>query len=146
MVKSLTVPATLDSLQKIRGFVKAAASEAGLSRARSYGLALAVDEIVTNIATHGYEEAGITGDIVVTAEITGASVEIVVEDMGTPFNPLLHAEPQNLETPLEERAEGGLGIFLAQKNVDSFRYEYAGGRNQNIFVMQLEPSSSLTEG
>ena len=72
----------------------------GHSEARSYGLALAIDEIATNIATHGYEEAGITGDIVINNNITSTAVEITVEDSGTPFNPLLQAEPRNLDAPL----------------------------------------------
>lgn len=146
MVESLTVPATLDSLQTIREFVKSTASKAGLSQARAYGLALAVDEIATNIATHGYEEAGVIGDIVIHANVTSAAIEIIVEDAGTPFNPLLLAEPQNLQAPLEERGEGGLGIFLARKNVDTFRYHYADGRNHNSFVIEREPSSGLPQG
>jgi serine/threonine-protein kinase RsbW len=146
MMESLTVPATLDSLQTIRDFVKAVASKGGLSQARSYGLILAVDEIATNIAMHGYEEAGRTGDIVILANLTTDTVEIIVEDSGAAFNPLLRAVPQNLDAPLEERSVGGLGIFLARKNVDEFRYHYADGRNHNTFVMQVEPSAGLPEG
>ena len=53
---------------------------------------------------------------------------------------------RNLEAPLEERDVGGLGIFLARKNVDEFRYTYTDGRNRNTFVIQLEPSANSPAG
>lgn len=106
---------------------------------------MAVDEIATNIITHGYQEAGYTGDLLVTANVTDGAVEITIEDTGVPFNPLLHAKPPELDIPLEERRVGGLGIFLAQQHVDEFRYNYVDGRNHNIFVVQREqPPNSPT--
>jgi|SRR3954468_5584005 len=135
-MESLTLPATLESLKAIREYVGLASSTAGLSKDRSYGLALAVDEIATNIITHGYQEAGLAGDIVMQADISDGTVEITIKDNGMAFNPLTHIEPDDLETPLDERSVGGLGIFLAQKNVDELRYGYVDGQNINIFVIR----------
>jgi anti-sigma regulatory factor (Ser/Thr protein kinase) len=146
VMESLKLPATLESLKAIREFIGSAASKAGLTRDRSYGLTLAVDEIATNIITHGYEEAGGTGDILINANVTDGVVEITLEDTGVPFNPLLHAEPRELDAPLEERGVGGLGIFLARKSVDEFRYHFMDGRNHNIFVIRLEHSANLPKG
>jgi serine/threonine-protein kinase RsbW len=145
-MESLRLRATLDSLQALRDYVRSAASTAGLSQSRTYALTLAVDEIATNIITHGYNEAGRTGDICIRADITDGMVEITLEDAGVPFNPLSRAEPDDLDTPLAARDVGGLGIFLAQKNVDEFRYAYVEGRNHNIFVMRPEQPDSLLTG
>ncbi len=135
-MESLTLSATLESLKAIREYIGLAASTAGLSKARSYGLALAVDEVATNIIVHGYQEAGLTGDIILHAKASDGAVEITIEDTGVAFDPLTHLEPDDLDTPLDERDVGGLGIFLALKNVDELRYKYVDGHNHNIFVIR----------
>ena len=133
----LTLPATLDALGAIGSYVRDAAERAGLDRQAAYNLRLAVDEIATNIIVHGYEEAGLTGEIVMQGEIAANGVTITLEDSGIPFDPLSRELPsdEDLARPLEEREPGGLGIFLVVKGVDEFRYERAGDRNRNIFVM-----------
>jgi len=134
---SLCLPATLDSLDEIGKYIVAAATVAGLDTKPVYGLRLAVDEVATNIITHGYEEAGRTGDVTVSGELTESTLTIVLEDSGVPFDPLSKKLPseEELNLPLEERDIGGLGIYLVLKGIDTFRYEYSAGKNRNIFVM-----------
>jgi anti-sigma regulatory factor (Ser/Thr protein kinase) len=133
----LCLPATLDALDEIGKYVIAATTEAGLDIKAAYGLRLAVDEIATNIITHGYQEAGRNGDVTVSGVLTDSSLTIVLEDSGVPFDPLSRALPEedDLNLPLEERPIGGLGIFLVLKGVDTFTYQHEEGRNRNIFVM-----------
>jgi len=137
-MKPLRLPATLDSLEKIHTYVIEAATEAGLDAKAAYGLRLAVDEIATNIITHGYEEAGRSGDIIVSGDLTDSSLSIVLEDAGVPFDPRSRKLPdgEDLKLPLEKRPIGGLGIYLVLKNVDAFNYERVNGRNRNIFIMK----------
>jgi len=135
-MESLRLPGEVASLKPIRDYVNAAAGKAGLDKVRAYRLALAVDEIATNAIVHGYHEAGLAGDILLHITVSDESIEVIIEDAGRPFNPLLHQVPNNLEAQLVDRDVGGLGIFMAQQSVDEFRYEYAGGCNRNIFVMQ----------
>lgn len=136
-MKSLRLPATLDSLDEIGKYIVAATSEAGLDTKPAYGLRLAVDEIATNIITHGYEEVGTSGDVCVSGVLTDSNLTIVLEDNGIPFNPLSRKLPDEdeLNLPLEERDIGGLGILLVLKGVDNFSYEFIDGKNRNIFVM-----------
>jgi serine/threonine-protein kinase RsbW len=141
-METLRLPATLESLKPIRDYVTLVANTAGIGKTRAYGLALAVDEIATNIITHGYEEAGRTGDIIIHAQVTEGVVEITMEDAGVPFDPWTHANPESLNAPLEDRGMGGLGIFLAQKNVDEFRYDYVNGHNRNTFVIRMADTNS----
>jgi len=129
------VPGTLDSLGPIRGFVKEAAVEAGLDSKRTYRLQLAVDEISSNIVIHGYEEHGLTGDVEMRAEIGPDSLTITLIDSAAAYNPLNRPQPEDLDAPLESRTIGGLGVYLAIKNVDEFLYRYVDGCNHNIFVV-----------
>jgi anti-sigma regulatory factor (Ser/Thr protein kinase) len=132
---SLTVPGNLDSLQAIRDFVLAAAAEAGIDERSAYKLSLAVDEIATNIITYGYGGSATPGDVVIQAGTENGRLQVVLEDTSPPFDPFSRDEPSGLDAPLEERAIGGLGVFLAKRSVDEFRYEYVDGRNRNIFVV-----------
>ncbi len=133
-----TVPATLDALEKIRDYVRAAALAAGLEKKASYNLQMAVDEIATNVVTYGYADAGRTGDVTVHAELSPTDLSITLEDSGVPFDPRSADVPEeeDLSRPLETRPVGGLGIFLALNTVDEFRYERQNQRNRNIFVMR----------
>ncbi|MBV9120959.1 MAG: ATP-binding protein, partial [Chloroflexi bacterium] len=86
-MEPLTVPGVLDSLSPVGSYVMQAAGEAGLSKKASYGLRLAVDEVLTNIIVHGYEEAGISGDVTVTCETDEERLKLVLEDSAMPFDP-----------------------------------------------------------
>jgi anti-sigma regulatory factor (Ser/Thr protein kinase) len=140
-MEPLSLPAQLSSLEEIGKYVVRATTEAKLATKAAYGLRLAVDEIATNIVTHGYEEAGISGKVTVSAALSDSSLTVVLEDTGLPFDPLSHPLPSEdeLNLPLEERRVGGLGIFLVLKGVDLFRYERAQDQNRNIFVVNRTP-------
>ncbi|AFY71691.1 putative anti-sigma regulatory factor, serine/threonine protein kinase [Thalassoporum mexicanum PCC 7367] len=134
-MEPLTVPGKLDSLSPIAKYVMHAAGEAGLDKKAAYRLRLAVDEIVTNIILHGYEEAGLEGDVHIKADLDAATLTICVEDTGEKFDPASKEDPGDLSQPLENRSIGGLGVYLAFQGVDKFQYERTGKVNCNTFVM-----------
>jgi anti-sigma regulatory factor (Ser/Thr protein kinase) len=131
----LTLPGTLDALPPAMELAEHGAEEAGLSPKAAYGLQLAVDELVTNVALHAYEERGLTGEIGLRLEITPESLTFAIEDTGEPYDPRTRDVP-DLDKPLEDRQVGGLGIFLAMKSVDEFRYERDGNKNRNILIVR----------
>jgi len=143
-MEPLTVPGNLDSLDNIRDYVKAAATASGLDKKATYHLVLAVDEIATNIVTHGYNEAGLSGEIVAQANIDAQNLTITLEDTAIPYDPQTQAIPDDLDTPLAERPIGGLGVYLALRNVDAFHYERVNNRNRNILIMH-RPIVSASE-
>jgi serine/threonine-protein kinase RsbW len=134
-----SIPASLAALSDIRRLVTQACQNTGLSEEATYRLALAVDEIATNIITHGYEEQGMTGDIVVSTEQTDRRLIVILEDTGVAFDPRDQSMPtvEDLERPLDDREIGGLGIFLALAGVDRFDYQRSSNVNRNIFEMNL---------
>ena len=136
-MEALKVQGKLDSLGKIREYVKSAAKEAGLEKKASYNLCLAVDEIATNIITHGYNDNGLEGNIYVETKIDEQSLTIYIEDTAIPFDPNKKeaVTQEDLQKSLEERPIGGLGIHLVYESVDEFIYEYKGDRNRNILVV-----------
>ncbi len=142
-METLTVPGTLDSLGPIAEYIKAAAAVAGLDKKAAYRLRLAVDEIATNIITHGYLKAGLEGIMNLKADIDAKTLTISIEDTGVAYDPRSE-DPAGLDLPPEQRQIGGLGVYLAIKNVDKFLYERVGDRNRHAFVMN-RPATSAEE-
>jgi len=133
---TLVVPATLQSLEPIRRFVAEAGEAAGLDKTAAYNLTLALDEVATNIILYGY--AGYPGEpeIRLGYEVTDATLSLDVEDRGVPYDPMTRTMvAEELNKPLEERAIGGLGVYLALQSVDHFEYQRIDDRNLNRFVM-----------
>ncbi len=135
-MEPLKLPGTLDSLTQIGAYVLEAASEAGLERKLAYRLRLAVDEIATNAVVYGYDKIGKEGDLVVSAEVGDGILTIILEDRGPAYDPFDTPSPDDLDRPLDDRDIGGLGVFLAIKGVDEFRYEWVNETNRNIFLMK----------
>ena len=136
-MEALILPGKLDCLGEIRQYVKSAATEAGLEKKVSYKLCLAVDEIATNIITHGYNENGLEGNISVEAKIDEKSLTVYIEDTAKPYDPTTKeaVTKEDIQKRIEEGLTGGSGIYLARQNVDKWIYEHIGNRNRNILIM-----------
>ena len=138
---------TIDALEPIRSYVAQAAASADLlDKSAVYKLCLAVDEIATNIVTHGYEEAGLHGDLKIFGSIENGSLVITLEDRGQPYDPTLHSKDweEVLNLPPGDRPIGGLGIYLALDGVDDLQYQTADGINRHRFVVRLSEQPAST--
>jgi serine/threonine-protein kinase RsbW len=129
---SITLANRLEEIARVTGFLESFAARHHLSDDVGFALTLAMDEVVTNIARHGYP-AGEAGEIVVRIRMDAGTVVLQVEDAGRPFNPL-DAPPVDLDAPLEGRPIGGLGIHLIRSLMDQVEYRREDGRN--VLVMR----------
>lgn len=108
------------------------AAAAGIGADTSARLLTVLDEIVTNIVTHG----GLAPPLVIEIELRrGAQdIAVVVEDAGRPFDPLADAPEPGLEGGLEERPIGGLGLHILRMLATDLAYRRtAEGRNRLSF-------------
>lgn len=139
-METLTVPGTLDSLGAIAEYVSKVAARAGLEKTAAYKLRLAVDELVSNAIIHGYEEAGLNGEIDLAASMDDSKLTLSIEDTGLAYDPTQHRLPteDELSKALIQRPHGGLGIYLVLDGVDELRYERIGDRNRNILIVRHE--------
>jgi len=129
---TMIFPGRFESLEKISKFVKKAAKMAGLGDDAVYGVELAVDEACSNIIEHAYRGEDV-GDIECTCETTVSGIKIVLCDNGQPFDPSQIPKP-DLNSPVEERKKGGLGLFYIDQMMDEARYEFAPGKNKLIMI------------
>jgi len=145
VMDAVTLPGTLDALSPIRDYVKEAAASAGLDHTATYNLMLAVDEIATNVILHGYEEAGLQGNISVAAARQDDCLVIHLSDNGKSYDPQAHQTPddEGLYKELSERPIGGLGIMLAKDGVDDLQYESTDKGNVHRFVVRMKPPPEI---
>jgi serine/threonine-protein kinase RsbW len=129
---SLSIAAELQNLDIIRRFVEETAQAFGVETDAVLKVQLAVDEAATNIIIHGYQ--GQKGNIEIEMRRAGNDLMVSLRDKATPFDPTQVASP-DLTLPLEQRAPGGLGIYLMRHAVDEMVHRsITGGGNELILI------------
>lgn len=95
----------------------------------------AIDEIMTNICRYAWhDEAQHAIDVEIM--VRDDRIEATFTDDGVAFDPLAVA-PQGLDSELDEREAGGLGIHLVKALMDDLRYRRDGGLNRLTLVKRL---------
>ena len=132
---TLTLLADEHKLASIREFVAQAGRDLDMDESAIYHLTLAVDEACSNAIRHGYD--GQAGPIEITIEPTKDGVRTIIRDWGVPFEPDTVPIP-DITAPLDERPQGGLGLFLIRQIMDevAFRFDAENG-NTLTMVKQL---------
>ena len=127
-MKEITVPAQIDRLMEVTAFVDQELEAHDCSMKAHMQIELALDEILTNIASYAYKPG--TGDATIRVDIDPDTrmATIVFLDSGVPYDPLQKADPDTTLSA-DERQIGGLGIFLVKKTMDDMFYAYEDGKN-----------------
>ncbi|MDR2739614.1 MAG: ATP-binding protein [Treponema sp.] len=125
--RETTLPATLDDLDRLLEWVKAALDAYACPAGTSQQLMMVTEEIFVNIANYAYPEK--TGDVTVRIGRAGEAFAIQFEDGGEFFDPLDWPNPK-IKGSIEERKVGGLGIYLVKTMTDHADYRWLDGRNQ----------------
>jgi serine/threonine-protein kinase RsbW len=130
----MRVVARKDALPPLLDAVESWSAAAGLGPQAAYRLALVVEELAVNVASHGAQgtDGGATLSVAIARQ--GDAVQLVVEDDGQPFDPLSLPVPDT-ELPLESRRIGGLGVHLSRRLSRSLSYARGGGRNRVVVVL-----------
>lgn len=118
----ISLSAELESLPLFRNLVKTACQNVPeINEQAIYDIQLAVDEVCTNIITHGYEKKD-PGSIIMEVEIEPHQVIVSITDFGHPFEPV-EPPPPNLNNELDNLKSGGLGLFFVFMSVDDIEYQ-----------------------
>ena len=125
-VEKLTVKAEISSIEQATAFVEERLERDGCPMKAQMQLAVAIDEILSNIASYAYGPEG--GEATLEYEHGEGRVKLTFTDSGRPYDPLGREDPDTT-LPAEEREPGGLGIFMVKRTMDDCGYEYRDGRN-----------------
>jgi serine/threonine-protein kinase RsbW len=127
-VFDLTVNASLENLQVVRQYIEQASSRLGVCPEVLGDLLLVIDEAVTNVIIHGYDDS--EGVVKLHMETEGNSVIISIRDQAKDFDASIVNAPK-LDTALKDRPFGGMGIFLIRKMTDEAEFlSLPGGGNE----------------
>lgn len=97
------------------------------------------EEWFVNIISYAYPDSHRTQQITLRLWHTAEEVFFRSEDGGIPFDPLSYT-PDSINTPLEERRIGGLGIRFIIETADRILYERTGNQNLITFVKTIIPA------
>ena len=127
-MKELTLPATIENIEKVTDFVNDLLVEIDCPMKAQMQIDIAIDELFGNIAHYAYNPE--TGPATVRVEVTEEPISVVITfiDHGVPYDPLKKDDP-DITLSAEERAIGGLGVFMVKKTMDEISYEYRDGKN-----------------
>lgn len=89
---------------------------------------LIVEEMVLNILDYGYCDPSGPVQIVVTSKPETVTIDIT--DQAPPFDPLNDAPAPDLDSAVEDRRIGGLGVYLTRSLMDEITYNYESGENR----------------
>ncbi len=133
---TLRLPAKLESLETFRSFVLQTIKDWNITQEIVPRIELVLEEVLTNIIHYAYSTG--EGDMEITCTLLNKDkLCVVIQDWGTPFNPLTKNSP-DLSDNLFERRIGGLGIFLIRKMVDELDYQHKEGKNILKLCMKIK--------
>jgi anti-sigma regulatory factor (Ser/Thr protein kinase) len=102
--------------------------QAGVDARTAHHVALALDELLTNVTMHGGGQA--PASVRITIHPDRVQAEIV--DSGIIFDPRQSPDP-DLAVDLAERPIGGLGLLLVRRLTSGLDYQRSDDRNRTSF-------------
>jgi serine/threonine-protein kinase RsbW len=133
----LAVEGKLENLPRISEFIDETMRQCNIESLKDiYAVQLSVDEACTNIIEHAY--AGKSGGaIVIRCMLSGEKFIVNIIDSGKAFDPTSIPNP-NTDGSLNERKEGGLGIFFIKKFMDEIKYVRSDDKNLLIIAKHIK--------
>lgn len=131
--KVLRVAAKIEKLADVLAFVDTLLEENDCPMKTQMQIDVALEEIFVNIAHYAYPDGD--GEAQISATVVPGRMEITLTDSGIPYDPLAKPDP-DVTLPAEERAIGGLGIFMTKKLMDELSYRRVDGTN-NLTIIKL---------
>lgn len=130
----LKVETRHEELQRIFASVEELAEEEDWPAALTFKTNLVLEEFGLNIMNYGYDEGIHTFDVSLTSGADTITIEFV--DDGRPFNPLEDVKAPVLDSEIQDRPIGGLGIHFVMELTDDFQYRRKNSRNHSIMTIR----------
>ena len=132
----MIIGSDITEIPQVSAWLEEVMRGAGFTEEAILDTQLAVEEAITNVIVHGYKEPG--GEVVITCYVSSDCVEVEIADTAPRFDPLSMPEP-DLESSIDKRRIGGLGVFLIRQVMNGVSYRYENGKN--ILVMTKNRTS-----
>lgn len=137
----LTLANDIQEIPRLVTLVESFFKGHGVNSKLVLNVSLALDEVLTNIILHGYSDNSMH-DINISLEFEQDMIKVIIDDDARKFDPRI-TPPPDIESPLETRPVGGLGVYLVKQLMDSVEYERSNGRNHLILLKFLSKETDL---
>jgi anti-sigma regulatory factor (Ser/Thr protein kinase) len=113
---------------RMQDFVSSFAAHNRVAPDDATRIMIMLEELLTNLDKYGRTGSGSAPSAEIAIFLDGADLTVELTDDGAPFDPLDRPVP-DLDLGIEDRAVGGLGLFLVGELSHEASYRYADGRN-----------------
>lgn len=128
-MKKLRIQAKLDKLETLVKETNTSLAAASFSNHDKVLIDTALEEVFVNVVKYAMKS---DGEFTYIIDVNEKGVTFTFIDTGKEFNPLERDDP-DITLSAEQRAIGGLGIFMVKNIMDEVSYEYKD--NQNILKL-----------
>ena len=135
-MEKLEVQATKENLLEVSAFIEGYLEKIDCPMKAMMQISVAVEEIYINIASYAYGENVGMAEILIDHDQAENTVTITFMDGGIPYDPLAKEDP-DITLSAEDRAIGGLGIYMVKKSMDDMKYKYEDGKNVLAITKKL---------
>jgi anti-sigma regulatory factor (Ser/Thr protein kinase) len=109
----------------------------------AYLIRLALEELGTNIVKYAYPHDGQVYESECSLDLSNPPV-LKIKDAGKPFNPLKDAPAPDLESAIEDRPIGGLGLHMLIQS--GIQLEYARTDKHNMLTATFPVKANEADG
>ena len=134
-LRHLSLHNDIQQIHQLEAFMETIATDMNLDPALALNLNLALEEAVTNVISYAYPK-GTDGLVEIDALLQEKSLEFIITDSGTPFDPTARPDA-DITLSVEERPIGGLGIYLVRQIMDEIHYSREDGKNRLLLIKKL---------
>lgn len=134
MLIHLTVPGELSHVEDLNITLDAVLTRHRIDQAIRDDVRLIVEELASNAIDHGGADVSQSPEHALSVHLVldGELLRLEFRDNGKAYDPLATPDP-DLDADVEERAIGGLGIFLIRQLADDIAYE----RRDNLNILRI---------
>jgi anti-sigma regulatory factor (Ser/Thr protein kinase) len=118
----------LSELTKLAADIENFGEQNDLDLAVAHAFNLCLDEVFTNIVSYAYEDDKVH-EIILELNAVDQEISAVIRDDGRAYDPLTEAPPPDLDSPIEDRRIGGLGVHFVKTLMTRVSYRRENGWN-----------------
>lgn len=126
----VSLASEMKNLTAVSDFVTEFARQQQLCEDDTFALQTAIDEACANVVDHAYQGKP-DGQMQIQCRLSDGEVTVTIVDHGKPFDPRSVPRP-DVSAPLQKRQEGGLGLYLMERLMDSVKFEFDAAKGNRL--------------
>ncbi len=132
----MIVPNRMEEIRTIRVALEEFCEQQNFSSRELFQIQLSLEEIFTNVVSYAHNDDQ-EHEVEIIFSREGQIITVEILDDGYPFNPLQDAPELAVESSLEDRGIGGVGIRLAKQMMTELRYQRDNARNHLTMIKKI---------